>query len=222
MIKEKEKKADNIIKTIRERIGTINQLYRSGPDLYFYKRILFLRNNSQDISSFLKNDYHLEIAYATLVSWDMNSRGAKMKYFDDFKSNILSCLKHFVELDKIKQIRNNDDELNLTTLLWAIYRKLNLMKTGGCLVSNSKLLHFLFPSLLMPMDRQNTLQFFYGNTGESETKYFEILELSNEIMRSPLDWNSYLDIGWNSTIPKIIDNAIILLVGKSITTPVVK
>ena len=26
-----------------------------------------------------------ELLYATLVSWDMNCRGAKMKYFNEFK-----------------------------------------------------------------------------------------------------------------------------------------
>ena len=90
------------------------------------------------------------------------------------------------------------------------------MKTRGKLVSNSKLLHFLLPNMFMPMDRKNTLSYFYGNTGESKNKYIEIIELSYEIMRMPENWEGYLDNRWNTTVPKMIDNAIILLVGKSV------
>jgi hypothetical protein len=68
----------------------------------------------------------------------------------------------------------------------------------------------------MPMDRNNTLWYFYGNTGESPNKYVEIIELSFEIMSMPEKWDTYLDNNWNTTVPKMIDNAIILLVGKSI------
>ena len=89
------------------------------------------------------------------------------------------------------------------------------MKTGGKLVSNSKLLHFLFPSLLMPMDRANTLSDFYRNAGESINKYIEITKFCFEITNMPENWENYLGNGWNTTVPKMMDNAIILLMEKS-------
>jgi len=151
---------------------------------------------------FLRNDYHFEILYATLFSWDMNSRGAKMKYFDEFK--------------EIERLGEDLDIAKLKPILMKTYEELNLMKTSGKLVSNSKLLHFLFPNLLMPMDRANTLTYFYGNTNELVNKYIEIIDLSFEIMKQPLKWNYFLDNERNTTVPKIIDNAIILMVGKSL------
>lgn len=66
------------------------------------------------------------------------------------------------------------------------------MKTGGKLVSNSKLLHFLFPSLLMPMDRANTLSDFYRNAGESINKFIEITKFCFEITNMPENWENYL------------------------------
>jgi len=66
------------------------------------------------------------------------------------------------------------------------------------------------------MDGANTLQYFYGNANESTDKYIEIIELSYEIIGMNENWWKYLDKGWNTTIPKMIDNAIILLIGKSI------
>ena len=215
MIKNRVDKIEQITATIKTRILEINERYRTGPDLYFYKRLNHLRNNSNSIKSFLRNDYHIEILYATLVSWDMNSRRAKMKYFDEFKANILSCLNQFKKLETFEK-SGDTDLIRLVSTLRNTYENLNLMKTSGKLVSNSKLLHFLFPRLLMPMDRENTLSYFYGNTGESLNKYIEIIKLSSEIINSPENWDNYLDNKWNTTVPKTIDNAIILLVGKSV------
>lgn len=215
MVKDRRAKIDQIVDTIKTRISEINRRYRSGPDLYFYKRIIDLRNHSDSIQSFLSSDYHMEMLYATLVSWDMNSRAAKMKYFDEFKDNIRSSLRRLTELE-VWERGGNLNLAALTAILRSVYDSLNLMKSGGKLVSNSKLLHFLFPNSYMPMDRNNTLSYFYGNTGESPNKYVEIIELSFEIMNMAENWGTYLDSNWNRTVPKMIDNAIILLVGKSI------
>ena len=215
MIKNRSEKIEKIVSTIKTRISEINRLYKTGPELYFYKRLNHLRKNSGCIELFLKENYHIEILYATLVSWGMNSRGAKMKYFYEFKESIHSCLNQFKQLENLE--RNDfDNSAELVFLLKDIYKNLSVMKTRGKLVSNSKLLHFLFPKLCMPMDRMNTLFYFYGNTGESANKYIEIIEFSYEIMRCNENWDSYLDNNWNTTVPKIIDNAVILLVEKSI------
>jgi hypothetical protein len=112
---------------------------------------------------------------------------------------------------------SNIDECICT--LRDIYNNLALMKSGGRLVSNSKLLHFLFPKLCTPMDTKNILYYFYGNTNESAhsvDKYIEITKFSFEIINKSENWSNYLDNGWNTTVPKMIDNAIILLVGKSV------
>ena len=82
------------------------------------------------------------------------------------------------------------------------------MNSKGRLVSNSKIMHFILPHLVMPMDRKNTLMFFYNNTGESKNKFLEIFESSWYIAKR-MNLSYYLDDDWNRTIPKIIDNAII-------------
>lgn len=43
MIKERQIKIDKIINTIQTRISDINILYRTGPDLYFYKKMALLK-----------------------------------------------------------------------------------------------------------------------------------------------------------------------------------
>jgi hypothetical protein len=184
--------------------------------LYFYRRITALRHQHKTIKSFLGDDYNLEILYATLVSWDMNSRGAKMKYFDEFKETLISNMRQLNELEISAMAFDPNDTFSTLRCLEKMFPKLNLMETGGRLVSNSKCLHFLFPSVCMPMDRTNTLTYLYGNTGESVNKYIEICQFAFEIMQSPNNYHQFVDDQWNTTIPKMIDNAIILLMGKSV------
>jgi hypothetical protein len=67
----------------------------------------------------------------------------------------------------------------------------------------------------MPMDGMNTLMFLDGNTSESKKKYREVIQFSSNV-RSALGqhniaWTERLDDGWNSNIPKIIDNAIMFV-----------
>lgn len=216
MIPDRDTKYRAITHTISTRIKEINERYRSGPSLYFYRRITGLRNQHSSIESFLSDDYNLEILYATLVSWDMNSRGAKMKYFDDFKENLISNARQLYELEKCAMAFSPNDIFSTLICLRKTFSKLNLMETDSRLVSNSKCLHFFFPSLCMPMDRTNTLSYLYGNTGESENKYIEICQFAFEIMQSSNNYQQFLDNQWNTTIPKMIDNAIILLMEKSV------
>ena len=211
MIKGRESKIARIVSKIKTGIAEINPSYRRGPDYYFYKKIIRLRQASGNIERFLKNDYNLEMLYATLVAWDMNSRAAKMKSFDDFRENILRCMDGFKQLESKK----NKGAEGIISSLPGIYEKLHLMKTTSRLVSNSKFLHFLFPEILMPMDGRNTLSCLYGNTMESTDRYIQIIKFSQDIINMPENWEKYLDDEWNTTVPKLIDNAIILIVGKS-------
>jgi hypothetical protein len=210
MIPDRQEKFNRIVDKIRNGISEINNRYRMGPDLYFYRRLMSVRNQAPNLSSFLQNDYNIEILYATLVAWDMNSRAAKMKYFDEFKGNILSTINQLQQLEKLfaeHQLRRNE----VLPTLRIVYCNLELMKTRGRLVSNSKVLHFLFPTTLTPMDGKNTLDFFYGNHNESVDKYIEVTELALDIMAMPDNWQNYLDDVWNTSVPKMIDNAILLI-----------
>ena len=221
MIKNRSQKMNDIKTTIANRASDINRLYRIGPDgrfgpdVYFYKRTLALRFDAESVTSFISDDHNLEIVYATLVAWDMNSRGAKIKYFDDFKQSIFICMPKLANLEAVEG-QHGSIEQKLDCIA-DVYENLHVMKTGGRLVSNSKLLHFLFPKLCIPMDSKNTLKYFYGYEAESGIKYMEIMHLGLEVMESPGEtWEKYLDDGWNTTIPKLIDNAILLLAGSSL------
>lgn len=213
MIHNIELKCANLINIINNRINAIDVVYRHGPSLYFYSKTINLRRNTPKVDKFLINEANIELLYATLVSWDMNSRGAKMKDYDDFKSNIHDNINAFKALEKKSGSILTTDLKDIKELLSLLYNSLSLMVSNQRLVSNSKLLHFIFPDLLMPMDGKNTLTFCYENTSESIHKYLEVLDLSFKIAQKDIDWNSIVvddDNRWNRSIPKVIDNAILI------------
>ena len=214
MIQNRQQKIERIVTKIRNNISQFNDIFGADGGLYFYKKSLILRNVSENIESFLSEDYNLEILYATLASWGMNSRAAKMKYFDSFKENIRSCLNLLKKLEYFQE-RHLSNPQELLSTLRETYINLELMQTRGRLVSNSKLLHFLFPEMLMPMDRSHTLVYFYGTKNESIDRYIKIIELSFEIMALDECWERYLDDKWNTTIAKMIDNAIFMSIAES-------
>ena len=215
-IPDRTNKINAIVNTITTRIVDINSQYRYGPSLYFYRRTLMQRRKYPNVIDFLSYNYNLELLYAVLVSWDMNSRGARMKYFDDFKNSIISCRPKLEAIESKLESFELKQENEMLELLKNAYLILNLMETASRLVSNSKCLHFLFPSLCMPMDRTNTLQFLYNNTNDSTNKYLGAIRFQFEIMRQSIQFEKYLDDRWNQNIPKLIDNAIILLKGVSV------
>jgi hypothetical protein len=213
MIDEEERKINEIVKIVETQIVKFSDTYRSGPDLYFYRKIIDLRAKFPDIESFLKNEYNCEILYACLTSWDMNCRGAKMKYFNEFQNTLFNCMEYFKELE----IFNRQSKPRLNELfhpLLLAYDRLNVMKTSSKLVSNSKLLHYLFPNILMPIDRENTLVYLFGEnsrTYESIRRYQDIIEFSFKVINKKNNWLIYRDDRWNTTAPKMVDNAIILI-----------
>ena len=203
-------KIEKRIKSLTENLDSLlsNFEYREGPDLYFYRRLI-AEHKAKKLPELLESNYFIELMYATLVSWDMNTRGAKMEYFDKFEEEIMKNKGEILELAEKRIERLSESEFGqLLTKLSSIYDNLHLMKTSSRLVSNSKVLHFLLPNLVVPMDRKNTLEFFYGNTSESRNKFRDIMVYAYRISKNPL-FNKYFDEKWHTTIPKMIDNAII-------------
>ena len=206
-----QKKIKEIKETIENKVNQMDQKYRFGPSIYFYERVYSIRKNSKNITLFLNEEKNIEYLYSTLLAWDMNSRGAKMKYFTEFKKSIIDNIKTFKNIENVSTNLLNVQLSTINEYLGNLYKNLDIMYTNSKLVSTSKLLHFLFPDLIMPMDRTNTLEYFYNNSGESLTRFLEIFEFSHKMANENIEWNKYLDkCKWNTTIPKIIDNAIIL------------
>ncbi len=119
-MKNKNHRVRQVANIIKTKIGEINNIYRRGPSLHFYHRVRELRRQYPHVASFLASDMCVEILYATLVSWDMDSRRAKMKDFCDFKSNLLDNVAAFqvVETDLAEKNRKSAVQSLISLYSW--------------------------------------------------------------------------------------------------------
>ncbi|OPY86310.1 MAG: hypothetical protein A4E72_01699 [Syntrophus sp. PtaU1.Bin208] len=168
MIRNRQNVLEHLSSIITGNIAQFNDAYRGGPSLHFYHRIMDLRRRHPCVCSFLSCDTCIEMLYAVLVSWDMNSRGAKMKDYADFKNTLQANATAFQAVETASTTFTWTNRGAVVQSLATVYDSLALMQTHGKLVSNTKCLHFVFPTLCPPMDRTNTLQKLYGNTSESK------------------------------------------------------
>jgi len=197
----------------------------NGPSAYFYLQSIktIKENNYKELFS---NDHFIEYLYATLACWGMHrmDRKTRMTEFKTFKDSILKNKELFIELSKEK-LREVDIE-KIREKILKIFRTLNLMSRENApkLVANSKMIHFLLPNLAPPMDKGNVIYFFYGKdrinkkgktvkstpTIKNEGEVFvnilrEFQKIANKLDLSEKD----LKNKWDTSIPKLIDNAII-------------
>ena len=165
-------------------------------------------------------DRHIEMVYATLAAWNMNSRSAKMPDFDGFK---FSILRNKITLYKLKDIRIEDvKKIELNSIIDELQELvfgdngIDASETNSKCVSGSKVLANILPDLVPPMDGQHTSKFFNHTPGKT---------LFETVMRTL--WSIYQDkkvrdnaLIYNKnnpfvTLPKIFDNVIIDYINKT-------
>jgi hypothetical protein len=133
-----------------------------------------------------------------------------MKDYPDFRNNLQANASAFQAVEAASVGFTWATPQGVVEALSCLYDSLALMQTNCKLVSNSKCLHFVFPSLCPPMDGTNTLQKLYGNTMESKNKFLEVLRFAYEILAGIENPRQYLDNQWNTCETKLVDNAIIM------------
>ncbi len=195
-----------------------NGVYRLiSPSLYLYKKIIEKHRLDNDFNKLLSDDEFLELIYITLIAWNMDQRGAKLTSFDEFKKSMLdnrSCLNELYDY-RLCSLSENDLDIVLNKIEKLFY-ELRVMKSKSKIVGISKTLHFLLPNLIMPIDRKYTMNFFYGHNAynqdiSKEFKTFKkvfikFYEITKQLKLSDKDVDGF---NWNTSIPKLIDNAII-------------
>ena len=179
MIKNIPEKKKEILETLKNKIHTIDENYRSGKPLTKYKTVLENRKSEKDVRKYLLNENNVSDIYKTLEAWDMNKRGAKLRKVSEIKQSFEENIDCFIELEKMGADILEINLEKIKPILEKLYNKLHIMESKAKLVSFSKTLHFIFPNLFMPMDRKNTLNYFYSNfMDESFDKYYKILSFS--------------------------------------------
>lgn len=204
--------------------------FRQGPCLYFHKAAIeCVRRESRPFAEWLPKDCHThEMLYAMLTAWGMNQGGARLVNFPDFQKAV-SFLASLEILEKCRSIRLEELTHAKQPLIEQLFEALDnpaqakVMASGPSVVGGSKLLHHLLPDLIPPMDRQYTeysLNWFDdGNRLEGTLDsfdgiwhvlvFFRKVALEVGIDHIHKRWLDSLKYPMNTSIPKVIDNALI-------------
>ncbi|MFA7379246.1 MAG: hypothetical protein WC150_02215 [Bacteroidia bacterium] len=157
----------------------------------------------------------IELCYLTLMAWGMNSRRAKLVCFSEFDDMINKHKNSIIELRKYS-ITDIHHHIYLQEEISNLFHNITISKCKTKIVSTSKLLHFVLPNTLVPIDWRYTLTFF--NVYPSSISEGEIY-LSIQKQFSQFAYKKKLShlIGSEicPNIPKAIDNLLIAHIKKN-------
>jgi hypothetical protein len=197
--------------------GLCVEEYRPNSDSFKYYHSLIDRHRNSGITLLLSDLVFLRHSYETLKKWDMNYRGAKLVSFPEFSESINMLSGKITGLANYSMnLLDENDAHELMPRLGELFENLKVMQSKSRIVGVPKTMHFLLPRLVMPIDGKHTLNFFFGYRPYRKSLdweyglFLEIFEAFSKLaIRIGLSRSDEEHQGWNTTVPKIIDNAII-------------
>lgn len=190
---------------------------------YLYNLILKEHIDNKCIN--IKNRCFIDLIWATLDAWNMNSRSAKLADIEDFKKNLIDNTEATEAIESLKKYsiedlsEKNDKSKGIFVQLKTLFNMLKLTDTDTKLVTFSKTMHFLLPNLIVPIDRKYTLKFFelnINNAKDEEFDHFTNIESTFGLFASEVNLDDFVSKNskWCKYKTKIIDNIIIGYVKK--------
>jgi len=194
-----------------------NECYRSGDDLKLYRDIIDLHRETADFDKLLQRKGFINMVQRTLIAWNMNQRGAKLTTETELEKSILQAKPSLMRLYqcRLEELTEKTTE-QVRSRLEIVFGGIKVMKSKRRIVGVSKTLHFLLPDLVMPIDSTYTMEAIYGYNKVSDNLKKEtddFINIFNKTVKIAKDLKlSSDDVAgdrWNTSIPKLIDNAII-------------
>ena len=148
----------------------------------------------------------------------MNQRGAQLTSVEKLRESIRShrSILRSLYFDKLYTIVDPQIDASISKRLHDLFCGLQVMESRRRIVGVSKTIHFLLPDLVIPIDGAYTLPYFFGynkydTSDESEFYTFEYIfqetyKIARRLNLTNADVNSNK---WNTSVPKLIDDAII-------------
>ncbi|MBJ6799760.1 hypothetical protein [Geomonas propionica] len=198
-------------------VGKCNEDFRADATLSLYQKIITKHREANDIKSLINDDDFIKLIHSTLRAWDMDQRGARMACVEDFSRSVRNYTENLAELYNYKLYDDIFDDLSeIKRMLKPVFLNLKVMESTRKIVGVSKVLHFLLPDLIMPIDGKFTLNGVFGYNKNSKD-HDEEFKTFCEVLDRFYEIKERLDLGpedvdgeqWNQSVPKLIDNALI-------------
>ena len=203
-----------------------------GPSVYFHLECI-----KECRGGIFLGNKHLELIYATLVSWGMHRMGntnSQMVNFNTFTESITKHTDFFNDLKGKSLLKLEPKELeDCLKKLENVFTKLKVSNSkNAIIVANSKVIHHILPNLLLPIDRQYTIRFFTrikDNWFSDKSGKYKLVsiprkekqyDLFKKIVYKSYDFFKNIELRefeinqdtFNTSYPKILDNLIVAYV----------
>lgn len=211
-----------------EKRGRGFEKFLHGASVHFHVRLIeiFRRRGGYPSRWADKEPYYVDLLYAMLAAWGMDSQQARLVDFPEFESRVYQLVRsepfrHFEEW-KVGMVDASARE-PLAALWSLVSGDCKVMASESAIVASSKLLHHLLPDCFVPIDRSYTLDLL------SQLEPSEPYRLSaNQVMKP--DFQAFLNAmlffgetarqvqniekhvgrgAMSGSVPKVIDNAVI-------------
>lgn len=216
----KDSNERNIRLKVEDCLKKVETEYRPNSAAnYLYNLILkeYIDNKYINKENGCYEEYFIELLWATLDAWNMNSRGAQLVDINDFKTNLNKCA---IDIESLKKYsiedlsEKNDKAEKIFNQLKNLFENLKLTNTKTKLVTFSKTMHFLLPNLIVPIDRKYTEKFFklhFNNPKYEEFDHFTNIESAFGLFSREVNLDDFVNnkSQWCKYKTKIIDNIII-------------
>jgi len=199
-------------------VDECNKNYRFGHDLRLYREIINMHRTGSGIDALLDDESFFPLLWKTLDAWNMNQRGAQLTTCDNLRESIKAHrpLLRSLYSHRLCSITEQQIHSGISKRLRDLFSGLKVMESRRKIVGVSKAMHFLLPDLVVPIDGTYTLPYFFGynrydasDEAEYDTFEYVLLESHRIIERLNLTDADVDNQNWNTSVPKLIDNAII-------------
>lgn len=175
-----------------------------------HRRTLALRLSFSSAADALASLAFLETLYRTLQSWGIGQRGSKLVAFDQFTQTMTA---HAPDIAQFQTLTLSDeiDADDLARRLWNVIDGLGIVKNEATIVAGTKTLYHILPKLIVPIDRAYTGLFFgwYPPEFQNGSRVFRRTFRQFVRIAQQIDLEQFVGQGWNTSITKVIDNAMI-------------
>src|SRR3972149_6281579 len=188
-----------------------------GPSVYFHYKTLEQKHTKTTIETLLDDNMFFDYLYATLASWGLHRMGpgnTKLVDIHLLKESIkaeIGLLRKLWGLSIYDLSKN--DAIIIANELWKLFSRIQVSIAEAKIVSCSKALHHILPSLIPPIDRSYTYRFFYDRNmlsiseNEALKEMYTRLHMIATANRNKID--CWVGKGFNCFVRKVIDNAIV-------------
>jgi hypothetical protein len=189
----------------------------TGPSIYFHNKTLAIQKRSNSIGETINSDEFFDFLYATLTAWGMHRMGpgnTKLVEIEELKKSFRSQAYAISKFEKMSIMDiHKVNIMNIADELWNILSNLKVSIASAQIVANSKALHHLLPSLLPPIDRTYTYNFFYNRNmltlSEKEAFKEMYVRFYQIAITNKSKIESLIGSRWNTSETKTLDNAIV-------------